>query len=29
MIQAVGATVHQNLPPAQAYEMYQDLKNGK
>jgi putative autoinducer-2 (AI-2) aldolase len=29
MIQAVGATVHQNLPPAQAYEMYLDLKNSK
>ncbi len=27
MIQAVGATVHQNLPPAQAHEMYLDLKN--
>jgi putative autoinducer-2 (AI-2) aldolase len=27
MIQAVGATVHQHLPPAQAYEMYLDLKN--
>jgi len=27
MIQAVSATVHENLPPAQAYEMYQDLKN--
>jgi putative autoinducer-2 (AI-2) aldolase len=27
MIQAVGATVHHNLPPAQAYEMYLDLKN--
>jgi len=26
MIQAVGATVHKNLPPAQAYEMYLDLK---
>ena len=26
MIQAVGATVHQNLPPAQAHEMYLDLK---
>jgi len=29
MIQAVGATVHQNLPPAQAHEMYLDLKNSK
>ena len=27
MIQAVGATVHQHLPPDQAYEMYLDLKN--
>ena len=27
MIQAMGATVHHNLPPAQAYEMYLDLKN--
>jgi putative autoinducer-2 (AI-2) aldolase len=27
MIQAVSATVHENLPPTQAYEMYQDLKN--
>ena len=27
MIQAVGATVHQNLPPDQAHEMYLDLKN--
>ena len=27
MIQAVGATVHQNLPPEQAHEMYLDLKN--
>jgi putative autoinducer-2 (AI-2) aldolase len=27
MIQAVGATVHQQLPPDQAYEMYLDLKN--
>jgi putative autoinducer-2 (AI-2) aldolase len=27
MIQAVGAAVHRNLPPGQAYEMYQDLKN--
>jgi len=27
MIQAVGATVHQNLPPNQAHEMYLDLKN--
>lgn len=27
MIQAVGATVHQNLPPDQAYEMYLELKN--
>ncbi len=27
MIKAVGATVHHNLPPAQAYEMYLDLKN--
>jgi putative autoinducer-2 (AI-2) aldolase len=27
MIQAVGATVHKNLPPAQAHEMYLDLKN--
>jgi putative autoinducer-2 (AI-2) aldolase len=27
MIQAVGATVHQNLPPAEAYEMYLDLKS--
>jgi putative autoinducer-2 (AI-2) aldolase len=29
MIQAVAATVHRNLPPAQAYEMYHDLKNKK
>ena len=29
MIQAVGATVHQNLPPNQAHEMYLDLKNNK
>jgi putative autoinducer-2 (AI-2) aldolase len=29
MIQAVGATVHKNLPPAQAHEMYLDLKNKK
>jgi len=29
MIQAVGAAVHQNLPPKQAYEMYLDLKSGK
>lgn len=29
MIQAVGATVHQNLPPNQAHEMYLDLKNKK
>ena len=29
MIQAVGAAVHQNLPPKQAYEMYLDLKNRK
>jgi putative autoinducer-2 (AI-2) aldolase len=29
MIQAVGATVHQNLPPAQAHEMYLDLKTSK
>lgn len=28
MIQAVSATVHQNLEPKQAYEMYQDLKSG-
>jgi putative autoinducer-2 (AI-2) aldolase len=27
MIQAVSAAVHQNLPPAQAHEMYLDLKN--
>ena len=27
MIQAVGATVHDNLSPAQAHEMYLDLKN--
>ena len=27
MIQAVSATVHENLPPTQANEMYQDLKN--
>jgi putative autoinducer-2 (AI-2) aldolase len=27
MIQAVSATVHKNLPPAQAYEMYLELKN--
>jgi len=27
MIQAVSATVHENLPPAQAHEMYLDLKN--
>jgi len=27
MIQAVSATVHQNLPPAQAHEMYLDMKN--
>jgi putative autoinducer-2 (AI-2) aldolase len=26
MIQAVSAVVHENLPPAQAYEMYLDLK---
>ncbi len=26
MIQAVGAVVHENLPPQQAYEMYRDLK---
>jgi len=25
----VGATVHQNLPPNQAHEMYLDLKNKK
>ncbi|MEN8232356.1 MAG: 3-hydroxy-5-phosphonooxypentane-2,4-dione thiolase [Thermodesulfobacteriota bacterium] len=29
MIQAVGATVHENLPPAKAHEMYLDLKNKK
>jgi len=29
MIQAVGATVHENLPPAQAHEMYLDIKNRK
>jgi len=29
MIQAVSATVHKNLPPKQAYEMYLDLKDGK
>ncbi len=29
MIQAVGATVHKNLPPRQAHEMYLDLKNGQ
>jgi len=29
MIQAVSATVHQNLPPDQAYEMYLDLQNMK
>ena len=29
MIQAVGAAVHQNLPPKQAYEMYLELKNTK
>jgi 3-hydroxy-5-phosphonooxypentane-2,4-dione thiolase len=29
MIQAVGAVVHQNLPPQQAHEMYLDLKNRK
>ena len=29
MIQAVGATVHQNLPPNQGHEMYLDLKNKK
>ncbi len=29
MVQAVGATVHQNLPPNQAHEMYLDLKNKK
>jgi len=29
MIQAVGAAVHQNLPPKQAHEMYLDLKNQK
>jgi putative autoinducer-2 (AI-2) aldolase len=27
MIQAVGAVVHENLPPEKAYEMYLDLKN--
>jgi putative autoinducer-2 (AI-2) aldolase len=27
MIQAVGATVHQNFSPEQAHEMYLDLKN--
>jgi putative autoinducer-2 (AI-2) aldolase len=27
MIQAVSAVVHENLPPAQAHEMYLDLKN--
>lgn len=27
MIQAVGATVHNDLPPQQSYEMYLDLKN--
>jgi putative autoinducer-2 (AI-2) aldolase len=27
MIQAVSAVVHENLPPAQAQEMYLDLKN--
>jgi putative autoinducer-2 (AI-2) aldolase len=27
MLQAVGAVVHENLPPQQAYEMYLDLKN--
>jgi putative autoinducer-2 (AI-2) aldolase len=27
MIQAVGAVVHKNLPPPQAYEMYLELKN--
>ena len=27
MIRAVGAAVHQNLPPKQAHEMYLDLKN--
>jgi 3-hydroxy-5-phosphonooxypentane-2,4-dione thiolase len=29
MIQAVGAVVHKNLMPQQAYEMYLDLKNQK
>ena len=29
MIQAVGAAVHQNLPPKQAHEMYLELKNTK
>lgn len=29
MIQAVGAVVHQNLPPQQAHEMYLDLKKQK
>ncbi|MBW2466301.1 MAG: 3-hydroxy-5-phosphonooxypentane-2,4-dione thiolase [Deltaproteobacteria bacterium] len=29
MIQAVGATVHESLPPKQAHEMYLDLKNEK
>ncbi len=27
MIQAVGKVVHENLPPAQAYELYLDLKD--
>ncbi len=27
MIQAVSAVVHKNLPPQQAFEMYNDLKN--
>ncbi|MDX1775204.1 MAG: 3-hydroxy-5-phosphonooxypentane-2,4-dione thiolase [Desulfobulbales bacterium] len=29
MIQAVSATVHQNLPPAEAHEMYLDLKKSE
>jgi len=29
MIQAVGAVVHENLPPQQAYEMYRDLKKSR
>lgn len=28
MIQAVRKVVHEQMPPAQAYEMYQDLANG-